>query len=225
MTIDDIFSELDDDPLGLNNFSVLETSNVNIEGRTMLAQTTPEQLTPAFIEAFYKQREHTVVRTYPNYSLAMMSPDLLTEDRLAIFKQYDMPGLAHHHYQSITPAEFARAITYRAKSLISIFKDKPHTTEVGAYFLKVALEIAHHHGFDTDNKIIKAATRKDDLGSFRDVYRIIVTSMGVERAVKNSKTPAQRKMLCEVFGTQPVIEAGKGSKTEKKSWLSSDLGL
>jgi hypothetical protein len=225
MTIDDIFNELDDDTLGLHNFTVLQTSNVNIEGRTMLAQTTQEQLTPAFIEAFYKQREHTVVRTYPNYSLAMLGPNLLTEDRLAVFKQYDMPGLAHNHYLSITPAEFAKAITYRAKSLISIFKDKAQTPEVGAYFLRVALEIAHHHGFDTDNKIIKAATRKDDLGSFRDVYRIIVTSMGVERAVKNSKTAVQRKMLCELFGTHAVIQSGKGSKAEKKSWVSNDLGL
>jgi hypothetical protein len=225
MTIDDIFSELGDDPLGLHNFSVLETSNVNIEGRTMLAQTTPEQLTPAFIEAFYKQREHTVVRTYPNYSLAMLSPNLLTEGRLAVFKKYDMPGLAHHHYQSIAPAEFALSIAYRAKSLLSIFKDKPKTPEVGEYFLKVAIQIAHHHGFDTDNKIIKAATRKDDLSSFRDVYRIIVTSMGVERAVQNSKTAVQRKMLCDVFGTHAVIQSGKGSKAEKKSWVSNDLGL
>ncbi len=193
----------------------LKTNNINAEGRELLEKTPADQLTVAVIEQFYT-RHHANFCHYPFHTIAMMPADLLNEERLAAIKKYDLQGLAHYHHQLLTPQEFAAGIGYNP------VKIEPREYDYH-FFLSVIDACLSHHGYDTDANLLKGSLNKRNIHA--DFCKFMLALKPLENLIPLVKTPAQRRLMVELFGLERVNEHIKLNAKEKRAALSSDLNL
>jgi hypothetical protein len=201
-----------------NNFLPLTENKINIEGRELVENTPIEHLTTSLMEAFYT-KHHENFRSYPFRSLAMISAEHLTPERLAVIKKYDLPGLANFHYPVLTPEEYAQGIKFNLNEVVN----SANKIREADYLLNVINICMKHHGYDTDYKLVAgAADRRKQHWAFCE---FVVKLKGIETMAPLVRTPAQRRMLIQVFGMESVSRVIKLNAKEKRNSLSDDFGL
>lgn len=196
----------------------LSTNNINAEGKQFLCDFPDTCLTPELIDQFYT-RHHINFSRYPFHSLAMIDAEHLNDERLAAIKKYDLRGLAHYHYNKLTPGEYAQGIGYN----LNLIKKSAQMIAEADYLLAVTQLCLAHHGFDSDYELIVGATNKRQ--AHWPFCQFMIKTKGLEQVGPLVKTSAQRKMLVELFGIDQVSAVLKLTAREKRAGLSDDLGL
>lgn len=230
--IDDILNQIDSDNelaklLGIpdiNDDQSIYKNTRNPIGRRILDETPIEMITPGFIEAFYIDND-TRVNKYPDYSIAMIDSSEMTQDRLYAFKKYDMAGLAHLHYDKISPDEIAHGVGLNSRVMNTILKGVEKGSESYAHLVIAARVLLSHKSIKTDYDVIKSAVKMDDYKSHSGLCKSMIEAMGLERSVRASKTPVQREYLGKIFGVGGVLSQGRSGVREKRAAIMNELGM
>jgi hypothetical protein len=119
----------------------------------------------------------------------------------------------------LTPEEYAQGIKFNLNEVVN----SANKIREADYLLNVINICMKHHGYDTDYKLVAgAADRRKQHWAFCE---FVVKLKGIETMAPLVRTPAQRRMLIQVFGMESVSRVIKLNAKEKRNSLSDDFGL